>query len=110
MGFENNTWMKEVLCSFDNIVTNVSNSYRMQEECELLSLTLDKCTGSVNLFEFKAVMLASLRSLVPKEWNTAHEVAWSWLWENVERLVKAQLGKPQVYEKALDSFFNSLDE
>ena len=26
-------------------------------------------------------MLASLRSLVPKEWDSDHEVAWNWLWE-----------------------------
>lgn len=31
MGFGNNTWMQEVLNSFDAIVTNASNSYRLQE-------------------------------------------------------------------------------
>lgn len=30
---------------------------------------------------YQAVMLASLRSLVPKEWDSDHEVAWNWLWE-----------------------------
>ena len=29
-----------------------------------------------------------LLSLVPKDWNSAHEVAWSWLWENVERMIE----------------------
>ena len=28
-------------------------------------------------------MLSSLRSLVPKEWDSEHEVAWNWLWENL---------------------------
>lgn len=29
------------------------------------------------------------RSLAPKDWDTEHEVAWNWLWENVERVLKA---------------------
>jgi hypothetical protein len=41
----------------------------------------------IDLGQYKACMLASLRSLLPKEWDSAHEVAWTWLWENVERLV-----------------------
>ena len=110
MGFAQNQWMNNILESFDNIVSNVSNSYRMQEECELLSLTLDKYTGAVSLSEFQAVMLASLRSLVPKDWNSAHEVAWTWLWENIERLIQGQMGKPKVHEKAIERFFGSLDE
>ena len=29
------------------------------------------------------------RSLAPKDWDTEHEVAWNWLWENIERVLKA---------------------
>lgn len=110
MGFGGNTWMNEVLASFDTIVQNVSNSYRLQEECDVLSLRLAKYKGNINLPEYKAVMLASLRSLVPKDWNSAHEVAWSWLWENVERMIKALMGKPAVQERALGKLWASLDE
>merc|ERR1719414_854343 len=102
--------MNEVLNSFDTIVTNVSNSYRLQEECDLLSLRIAKHKGPVELGCYKAVMLASLRSLVPKDWNGDHEVAWSWLWENVERMLKATMGKPQVQEKALAKLWASLDD
>ena len=31
------------------------------QECDVLSLNLAKCKGEINLPEFKAVMLASLR-------------------------------------------------
>lgn len=31
------------------------------------------------------------RSLAPKDWDTEHEVAWNWLWENVERILKASV-------------------
>ncbi|CAE8678374.1 unnamed protein product [Polarella glacialis] len=110
MGFGNSGWMIYVLESFDTIVTNVSNSYRLQEECDTLSLRMAKYKGSINLTEFKAVMLASLRSLVPKDWNSDHEVAWTWLWDNVERMLKALLGKPQVQEKALERLIMSLTE
>lgn len=35
--------------------------------------------GEVHLSEFKPLMLASLRSLVPKGWDSHHEAAWaSW--------------------------------
>jgi len=109
MGFANNTWMNEVLFSFDAIVRNVSNTYRLQEECDVLSLRIAKCKDTtINLGEYKAVLLASLRSLVPKDWNSAHEVAWSWLWENVERMLKALFGKSAMREKALKKFFEEL--
>eukprot|EP00930_Biecheleria_cincta_P049784 TRINITY_DN3498_c0_g1_i1.p1 TRINITY_DN3498_c0_g1~~TRINITY_DN3498_c0_g1_i1.p1 ORF type:complete len:1119 (+),score=213.89 TRINITY_DN3498_c0_g1_i1:76-3432(+) len=110
MGFGSSLWMSEILDVFDDIVKNVSNSYRLQETCDTLGVTLAKYKGSINLAEFKAVMLASLRSLVPKDWGTGHEVAWSWLWDNVERMLKALTGKPQVMERGLERFILSLTE
>eukprot|EP00449_Zooxanthella_nutricula_P042606 CAMPEP_0198611148 /NCGR_PEP_ID=MMETSP1462-20131121/157250_1 /TAXON_ID=1333877 /ORGANISM="Brandtodinium nutriculum, Strain RCC3387" /LENGTH=701 /DNA_ID=CAMNT_0044342953 /DNA_START=1 /DNA_END=2104 /DNA_ORIENTATION=+ len=109
MGFGGHTWMNEVLASFDTIVTNVANSYRLQEECDVLSLRIAKYKGTINLPEFKAVMLASLRSLV-KDWGSLHEVSWSWLWENVERMIKALMGKPAAQEQALSELFGLMDE
>merc|ERR1719267_473801 len=103
--------MSEVLACIDNIVTNVSNSARLQEECDVLALRISKVVkGSVNLSEYKSCMLASLRSLLPKDWDSAHEVAWTWLWENVERLVLRIHGQPPVWERALGKILASLDE
>ncbi|CAE7448441.1 Tgm3 [Symbiodinium pilosum] len=110
MGFGQSTWMHLVLDQFDDIVSNVANSYRLQEECDVLSLVLAQHPGSIRLSEFKAVMLASLRSLVPKEWDSNHEVAWNWLWENVERMLRSHMGKPQAHEEALGRFILSLSE
>merc|ERR1719326_2332703 len=79
MGFGQNLWMNEVLDLFDNIMSNFANVGRVQEECYVLTIRMAKVTtGKVNLPEFKSCMLASLRSLLPKEWTTSHEVAWSW--------------------------------
>jgi hemoglobin-like flavoprotein len=110
MGFGNSLWMQEVLESFDAMVCNVANSYRLQEECDTLSLRLSKYKGQINLAEFKAVMLASLRSMVPADWGSAHEVAWTWLWSNVERMLKSMMGKPKVMAKALERLIMSLTE
>jgi len=111
MGFARSTWMSEVLSSFDAIVTNVSNSGRLQEECDVLVLRLAKHRGGgVHLGEYKAVMLASLRSLVPAGWDSEHEVAWSWLWENVERLVRRQLDRPAKQERALEKLWSGMDD
>eukprot|EP00930_Biecheleria_cincta_P053684 TRINITY_DN3929_c0_g1_i1.p1 TRINITY_DN3929_c0_g1~~TRINITY_DN3929_c0_g1_i1.p1 ORF type:complete len:1171 (-),score=241.12 TRINITY_DN3929_c0_g1_i1:233-3745(-) len=110
MGFANNNWMFEVLNSFDAMVKNIANSYRLQEECDLLALKMAKIPGAVKLGDYKAVMLASIRSLVPKAWDSAHEVAWNWLWDNVERMLKKDLDKPAARERYLGRFLGSLEE
>merc|ERR1712094_125329 len=40
MGFGTSQWMGEVLDCFNNIVTNVANSARLQEECDILVLRI----------------------------------------------------------------------
>lgn len=110
MGLSGNMWMYEVLSSFDPIVKNIANSYRVQEEADVLALRIAKLKGAVKPAEYKAVMLASLRSLLPKDWDPAHEVAWNWLWENVERMLVAELGKPGARERALGRFLGSLED
>lgn len=110
MGFGGSTWMDIILDQFDALVVNIASSYRLQEECDVLVLVLSKNTEPIALSDFRAVMLATLRSLAPKDWDTEHEVAWNWLWENVERILKGQLGKPKSLERALTHFIASWSE
>jgi len=111
MGFGQNLWMNEVLDSFNNIMSNFSNVGRVQEECYVLTIRIAKVTtGKVNLPEFKSCMLASLRSLLPKEWTTQHEVAWSWSWERVENFMLENMGKTAKWEKALITLLEGIDE
>merc|ERR1719389_1400150 len=111
MGFGQNLWMNEVLDSFNNIMSNFANVGRVQEECYVLTIRIAKvATGKVNLPEFRSCMLASLRSLLPKEWSTAHELAWSWSWERVEQFLLENMGRTQKWEKALDSLLEGIDE
>lgn len=104
MGYGDSPWMKLVLEHLDAIVVNVANTSRLQEECYVLSIELAKVKEKVNLPEFKAVMLAALRSIVPDEWNMDHEVAWNWLWENVERIISSTIQLPRLYEKSVRAF------
>ncbi|CAE7747253.1 unnamed protein product [Symbiodinium sp. CCMP2592] len=110
MGFGANTWMNIILAQFDDMVRNVANSSRLQEECDVVSLVLAKYRGTINLPDFKAVTLASLRSLLPEEWDSSHEIAWGWLWENIEGLLSAMLGKPRQQEHALGNFFRYMED
>merc|ERR1719218_424838 len=111
MGFGQSLWMNEVLDLFDNIMSNYSNTGRVQEECSVLTIRIAKvASGKVNLPEFKSCMLASLRSLLPKEWSTAHELAWSWSWERVESFLLENMGKTQKWEKALVTLLEGIDE
>jgi len=112
MGFGSGGWMEQILNSFGDIVENASDLLRLHEECDLLSLRIDKVTKgpAPNLSQFKSCMLASLRSLLPKEWDTQYEVAWNWLWDNVAQLLVKTLGASYPWEVAVVRFFTSLAE
>jgi len=111
MGVCNGLWMYEFSGYFHNVVTDVSISARMQEECDVLCLQIAKVAkGTVNLAEYMLCMRASLRSLLPKGWSTVREVAWTWLWEDVERLLLRNIGNPLVWERRLAKLFPGIDE
>eukprot|EP00438_Fugacium_kawagutii_P008395 Skav234441 [mRNA] locus=scaffold1647:4283:15111:+ [translate_table: standard] len=106
-------WMYEILDCFEVIVLNAANTFRLQEECDVLTLKIAKIeadSANIKLSDFKAVMLASLRSLVPKGWSSSHEAAWSWLWEQVENLLRRQLDRTHQREVALTQVFASMDD
>lgn len=112
MGCNKHLWLQEVVNSFDNIVVNIANNVRLQEECDVLVIKISVTSpkGDINLSEFKSCTLASLRSLLPQEWDSAHEVAWDWLWENVERMLKKNLGKPAIWKLALGKLMDKFDD
>jgi len=112
MGFGKNsmTWSTDVLEALDTLVKHVSNGARVGEESDVLVLRLAKYPpGTINLPQFKACMLAALRSLLPKQWSTKHEEAWTWLWDHVARMLERNMGKPPGHEKAVEAFWMSMD-
>jgi len=106
-----NGWMQQILESFDSIVENVTDAVRLQEECDLLAIRIDKVNRgqAVPLAQYRSCMLASLRSLLPKDWDSSYETAWNWLWDNVERLIEKNLGMSEKWEPALTVLLASLD-
>eukprot|EP00931_Biecheleriopsis_adriatica_P069428 TRINITY_DN4327_c0_g1_i2.p1 TRINITY_DN4327_c0_g1~~TRINITY_DN4327_c0_g1_i2.p1 ORF type:complete len:1143 (+),score=249.93 TRINITY_DN4327_c0_g1_i2:113-3541(+) len=112
MGLSGSAWMTEILENFPKIVQDVSDSKRLQLECNILAIKIGKCANvdTVNLAQFKSCMLAALRSLLPKAWDSAHEVAWNWLWDNVEVLLKKHMGQPAIWERELENLLQALTE
>jgi len=116
MGLSSRKWLYEILACWDTIVSNMVNSARLQQECDMLAVRISKCqakhnpTQVVNLAEYKSCMLASLRGVLPKVWDSNYEVAWNWLWDNVERKLKATMNSPPIWEPALQKMFASLGE
>mmetsp|Transcript_168400 Transcript_168400/g.541026 ORF Transcript_168400/g.541026 Transcript_168400/m.541026 type:complete len:1179 (-) Transcript_168400:110-3646(-) len=104
-------WMTEVLGTFDSVVMNVNDWDRFQEECDVLTIRISKyAAGTVILKQFRGCLLAALRSLLPKDWSSAHEDAWTWLWESVAKVLTDNLEKPPTYEKAYEAALTGMDE
>jgi hypothetical protein len=62
----------------------------------------------INFESFKPVMMAALRSLLPKDWSTAHETAWEWLWTTVARNLKEATMKVRAFRPLNAELFSSL--
>ncbi|CAE8639559.1 unnamed protein product, partial [Polarella glacialis] len=102
------TWMGDCLESFDAIVAHLGSAGRLQEECRTLVLRLSLYDKSIIVLpQFKACLLAALRSTLPKTWTTDHEEAWTWLWDNIVRILEATLDKIPIYEEALQTALSS---
>ncbi|CAK9016556.1 unnamed protein product [Durusdinium trenchii] len=102
MGLDDRLWMYEVLKSFDAVVRN--------EECNVISLRMAKIPGVIHLNDFKAIMMASLRSLVPKGWDQHHEEAWIWLWSNVEQILQQEVGKLAPRGRLVSRYVGSMEQ
>ncbi|CAE7029801.1 unnamed protein product, partial [Symbiodinium sp. CCMP2456] len=109
MNMGENAWFEEMLRSLRALVPNCGNISRLQEECDLLCLALVHYEN-VELSNFKQVMLASLRSLLPSQWNMEHENAWSWFWDGVETRLTTRMPLSSVYMNHLQSFLRMDEE
>jgi len=85
------------------IATTNGDQTRVELETNIMALRIHKdVEGKFALSEFKLCMLASLRSLLPKSWSTAHEQAWIAMWDRVEQILAHNIGLPAKYEKAVE--------
>ncbi|CAK9041035.1 unnamed protein product [Durusdinium trenchii] len=110
MGQETEGWMEELLRVFHVLVERIGNPGHLQEECELLSINMVSKSEEIDFAKFKPVMLAALRSLLPKTWSTTHETAWEWLWETVSRNLKESTRKVRAFKPYNAQLFSTLTE
>lgn len=88
----------------------ISSPVHLQEECDLLAINLITKSNSINFERFKPVMLAALRSLLPKQWSTSHEGAWEWLWLTVSRNLNESTMKVRAFKPFNVKMFSTLQE
>lgn len=109
MGFKQKAWMSDMLKSFEVLVTYAGSPHRVQEEIDFLGLRMSKFSG-VDPRSFGNVMFASLRALLPAEWGSKHELAWSWFWQTTSGLLMSTIALPAAQFSRLNSFLGSLSE
>ncbi|CAL1155366.1 unnamed protein product [Cladocopium goreaui] len=110
MGQKTEGWMEELLKVFHVLVDMISSPVHLQEECDLLAINLIVRSQSIEFEKFKPVMLAALRSLLPKQWSTAHENAWEWLWSTVARNLRESTMKVRAFKPYNVKLFSTLEE
>ncbi|CAK9001133.1 Retrovirus-related Pol polyprotein from transposon TNT 1-94 [Durusdinium trenchii] len=110
MGQKTEGWMLELLQVFDILVEMISSPVHLQEECDLLAINLITKSSSIDFEKFKPVMLAALRSLLPKQWSTLHETAWEWLWMTVARNLNESTMKVRAFKPYNGKLFSQLRE
>lgn len=76
-----------------SLVEGLKDSTKMEQTCTKLGSQLKEMGASPDeiTVEFKTTMLASLRSLLPKDWTPQHEVAWAWFHDSFSKKIAAQL-------------------
>ncbi|CAE7827204.1 unnamed protein product [Symbiodinium sp. CCMP2592] len=102
-------WFADMLYAMESLVPYIGNIDRVQEDCDVLTLTLAKY-DQVNLKEFRSLMFASLRSLLPTKWCLDDENAWTWFWGIVEKKVEENKQLPVRNHQCLRTFLARMDE
>ena len=110
MGQETEAWMEELLQVFEVLVEKISSPSLLQEECELLAISMITKSKDIDFERFKPVMMAALRSLLPKTWSTAHETAWEWLWATISQNLQEATMKARAFKPYNAHLFSVLGE
>ncbi|CAK9064043.1 unnamed protein product [Durusdinium trenchii] len=103
-------WMEELLGVFTVLVERIANPSHLMEECELLAISMISKAKDIQFEKFKPVMLAALRSLLPKTWSMSHETAWEWLWATISHNLNESTQKARAFKSYNAQLFASLKE
>jgi len=95
----NMQYVNIMLDEFGNLVRDTCRLGELQEQTDILAMRIVKdVKGQIKTSEFKVCLLAAMRSLIPKRWDTQHEKAWVWLWDSIDTQLKLALPLPSKYE------------
>ncbi|CAJ1347194.1 unnamed protein product, partial [Effrenium voratum] len=110
MGQTTEVWMEELLAVFGVLVERIGNPAHLQEECDLLAISMVSKSKDIQFDRFKPVMLAALRSLLPKSWSTTHETAWEWLWATIARNLSESAMKVRAHKPYSSMLYSKLTD
>jgi len=100
----NLSYVKIVQECFERLVSAAANGddARLELEVSIMALRMHReVEGTYQMRNFKLVMLASLRSLLPKSWSMGYEQAYIRMWDMVEEILTLSAPLPAKYEKAV---------
>ncbi|CAK9064261.1 unnamed protein product [Durusdinium trenchii] len=103
-------WMEELLGVFTDARQWRKCSKQAVPECELLAISMISKAKDIQFEKFKPVMLAALRSLLPKTWSMSHETAWEWLWATISHNLNESTQKARAFKSYNAQLFASLKE
>jgi len=109
----NLSYVKIVQECFERLVSAAANGddARLELEVTIMALRMHKeVEGTFQMNNFKLVMLASLRSLLPKSWSMGYEQAYIRMWDMVEEILTLSAPLPAKYEKAVSQILPQMTD
>jgi len=95
---------------FRMLVRSVSDPPVFNEELYILAARhLNYGTEEVHFPVFGQAVMVTLRSLLPRTWNWAHEDAWGWLWALASKFMIQTIANGHAHKGRLDESMERLD-
>jgi hemoglobin len=88
---------------FGSLTVLISDPNLLNEELYILSIRHLRYGTREEYFPvFGQAVMVTLRSMLPKDWNWAHEDAWGWLWETCSKFLSRSIEDGHVNKQLVD--------
>ena len=88
---------------FGSLTVLISDPNLLNEELYILSIRHLKYGTTPEYFPvFGQAVMVTLRSMLPRDWNWAHEDAWGWLWETCSTYLSATIEQGHINKRLID--------
>jgi len=88
---------------FGSLTVLISDPNLLNEELYILSIRHLKYGTREEFFPvFGQAVMVTLRSMLPKDWNWAHEDAWGWLWDTCAKFLSRAIEDGHVNKQLID--------